>query len=184
MTPEQIYARLDGMIGFQTGSADGGSIQGNQSVCDWVMLVKALLKTASFRYLDDLEFGLLDDVDTTGVPQADATHIIAALVEMVTTIATDAYGWIHFDDADTNTFVGSSALDNTTILAIGVKDVTTTGVSEFYPWIFLAGATGVATATYSRTGIPLSTGLTVSGDGMDAGAFATDACRAWILYRT
>jgi len=185
MTPEQIYARLDGMIGYQLGSADGGSIQGNQSVSDWVTLVKALLKTSSFRYLDDLEFRLLPDVDTTGETGADdATDVIAILVEMLTTIATDTAGWIHLDDADTNTFVGTAALDNSTIAVIKVVDVTTTGVSEFYPVIFFAGATSVTANTYRRTGIPLTTGLVVSGDGVDAGAFATDACRVWVLYRT
>ena len=185
MTPQQIMMRLDGMIGYQLGSADGGSIQGNQSVADWVTLVKALLQTSSFRYLDDLEFRLLPDVDATGETGADdATDLIAYLVEMVTTIATDTTGWIHFDDADTNTFAGNSALDNSTIAAVKVVDVTTTGVSEFYPGIFLAGATSVTANAYRRTGYPLTTGLVVSGDGIDAGAFATDACRVWVLYRT
>ena len=184
MTPEQIFSRMEGMIGFQTGSADGGSIQGNQVVNDWVQMCKYLLRTPGFRYLTDYEFTMLDDVDATGVPIADATDLIAVLVEMVSTIATDSAGWIHFDDADTNTFAGSAALDNTSVGAISVVNVVTTGVSQFYPWIFLAGASPVTVTQYATTGIRLTTGLTVSGDGIDAGAFATDACRVWVLYRT
>jgi hypothetical protein len=186
MTPEQIYARLDGMIGFQTGSADGGSIQGSQTVCDWVMLVKALLKTSAFRYLDDLEFMLADDVDASStVVDTTATHFIGALIEMVSTIATDASGWIFFADADSDTVAGDTALNDDMFVVIHVVNVLTTGVSQFYPVLSWAGAAGTAgTDTYEASGIALNTGLCVGGDGIANGAFATDACRAWVLYRT
>lgn len=187
MTPEQIYARMDGLIGFQTGSADGGSIQGNQSVCDWINGVKLLLKTSSFRYLDDFEFDLLDDVDDTAtVVSASATHLIAALGEMVSTIATDTAGWWGFTDADTDTIeMGAAALPDDVVALIHIRDVATTGVSEFYPVIFYAGAGGAAgAATYGRTGITLDTGLVTWADGDGGNDIATDGLRCWVLYRT
>ena len=182
-TPQQIIPKLEGMVGYMTGSADGGSIQGSTVVTEWVRMLKALLEGPDFRYLTDLEFLLLDDVDTTGENISDATHVIAALIEMVTTIATDGAGWITFEDAQSITFAGTAALNNAVVAVVHVSDVTTTGTSEFTPAIWLAGkADGGA---YSTTGLDLpNTGLCVSGDGNDAGAFAANACRVFVLYRT
>jgi len=187
MTPQQIFSRLDGLIGYQTGSADGGSIQGNSAVSEWARLVKEYLKGPTCRYLTDLEFDLVPDIDDTAtVVSATATHLIAACGEMLTTIATDTAGWWGFTDADTDTIeIGAAALPDDIAALIHIKDVATTGVSEFYPVIFFAGAAGTAgAATYSQTGIGLDTGLVTWADGDGGNDIATDAFRAWVLYRT
>mgnify|MGYP001566448491 CR=1 FL=1 len=192
MTPEQIYSRLDGLIGYQTGSADGGSIQGSQVVADWVQLVKVLLKSPSFRYLDDFEFKLFDDLDegATGAPDEanDATHFIAALVEMTSTVATDAEGRFSLDDSDAFTIgtANPTVLQDTMFGCLAIDNVTTTGVSEFYPLFSWAGRAGdgAGTLAYSQQGLALTTGLAAGFTGTSGGVPATDSCRAWILYRT
>lgn len=180
-TPAQIIPQIEGLVGFQIGSADGGSIQGNQIVADWVQLVKAQLSLSSFRYLTDFEFTLLNDVDADGEQLTSATHLCAALCEMVTTIATDGDGWVVFSDQDSYTFAGNTALNDADVAMIHVSDVVTTGVSEFYPGIWLGGTSD--DGTYSNAGINLATGLTVAADGNNNGAFALDALRVWVLFR-
>ena len=183
--PSSIIPVLEGMVGFQIGSADGGSIQGSQPVADWVELVKAVLGLSTFRYNTDYQFVLSTDVDSDGeVVDAGATDLIAGLGEMITTVATDAAGWWVYADVDSDTFAGQSALDNDIVALVHVIDVTTTGVSEFYPAIWLSGAGGGAgTNAYGQTGIRLNTGLTTSFDGVDGNDPAASAFRVWTLFR-
>ena len=186
-TPQQIIPKLEGMVGYMTGSADGGSIQGSTAVTEWVRLVKHLLEGPAFRYLTDLQFILSADVDDTGeVIDTSATHLIACLGEMVSTIATDTAGWFGYTDGDSDTIeIGAAALPDDIACLIHVQDVNTTGTSEFYPAIFLAGGAGTAgAATYGLTGITLDTGLTVWCDGDGGADVATDGFRVWTLFRT
>lgn len=180
-TPSALIPRLEGMVAHQIGSGDGGTTQGNQIVADWVTAVKYLLQHSTKRYLDDYQFNLLDDVDETGVPLTSATHLLAALAEMTTTIATDGDGWLSFADLDSQTFDGTVALDNATVAIISISDVVTTGVSEFYPAIWFGGQSD--DGTYDQSGINLATGLTVAADGVNGGAFAANALRVWVLTR-
>ena len=187
-TPEQIIPKLEGMVGFQIGSADGGSTQGNAIVTEWVRLVKELLKGPSFRYLTDLQFGLSDDVDSTGVViSTSATHLIAGLIETAGAFTTDGTGWVGWSDADSDTVDFSGADDNDIMLKVHAGSVATSGVSEFTPVILMAGiggSTDGTTTTYSDTGISLAVGLTVAADGDDGTEIAADAVRVWTLYRT
>jgi len=168
------------MMGFSLGSVSGGGTtarQGNQNVEEWVRAIKNLLRSPNYRYLDDYEFAIQFDVDEDGpdtISTADATHIIALCVENLA-LAAEA-SWVHCDDADTNTFDGTAALDNGSVCVIEIQTITTTGVSEFYPVLFFGGST--------NTGMALGTGLTISADGQDGGNPENDALRAWVLYRT
>ena len=180
MTPEQIFARLDGIMGFSLGSVSGGGTtarQGNQNVEEWVRAIKNLLRSPNYRYLDDYEFAIQFDVDADGpdtITPTDATHVIAACVENIA-LAAEA-SWVLFADADTDTFSGAAALDNDATALVLVETITTTGVSEFYPIIWFGGST--------NTGLALGTGLTISADGVDGADPENDALRAWVLYRT
>jgi L-fucose isomerase-like protein len=176
MTPQALFPILEGIAG-RLANAD-------QNVSDWVRMVKLQMSGANYRYNTDYGITLLEDVDETGEPQADATDLLAALVIMKGTIATDAAGWVVFVDADSNTFDGTAALPNTVVAAIQVKDVANTGVNEYYPMIFFSGATQVSTAAKGLTGIRLNTGLTVSCDGVNGGNPATNALDVLIIYRT
>ncbi len=187
MTPEQIIPKIEGLLGYMLGSADGGSIQGNQIVADWVTMVKALLSTSNFRYLTDLEFKPFLDLDegATGADDEanEATHFIAALVEMTSTIATDSEGRVFFADSDALT-VGTAnplVLTDDHFLMITLNNVTTTGVSQFYPILNWAGNSD--DGTYSTQGINLATGLAAGCGGQSGGVPAANAVRAWILYR-
>ena len=181
MTPHQIIPILEGLVSYTISS--GTAIQGSQSVADWVHMVKYLLKTEAYRGLTDLELELLPDVDEDGgvLASAAATHLIAALIECTSTIATDGEGHVTFANAATDT--QSTTLGVDVAALVSVQDVATTGVSEFYPVIWLAGQSDDA-SVYSRTGINLDTDLTVTCDGNAGGSPATDFCRVWVLIRT
>ncbi len=185
-TPAQIIPVLEGLVSFQIGSADGGSIQGSQIVATWVNAVKWLLGQPNFRYLDDLVFTLMDDVDEAGDAGAnigDATHIIAYLTEVLSNdLGVDADAWVAFQDLDaTSAFDASAALNNATVAIHSIKDVGVSGVSEFYPGILFGGTSD--DGTYGQTGINLATGLLVVADGMDGGALNADVARTWVLTR-
>ncbi len=184
MTPEQLIPKMEGMLGYMLGSADGGSVQGNTSVTEWVRLVKELLKGPDFRYLTDLEFQPLADVDDTGVETAStATHLIACLGEMVSTIATDTSGWFGAADVSGDTIeLGAAALGDDVIFVNHFQDVATTGVSEFYPMLFLAGSSDGG--TYGTTGVSLSTALTFWSDGDGGNDTALNGFRIWVVYRS
>ena len=187
-TPQQIIPKLEGMVGYMIGSADGGSVQGNSIVTEWVKLVKLLLEGPNFRYLTDFEFVLSDDVDSTGVViDTSATHFIAGLIETAGAFTTDATGWVGWSDADSDTVDFSGADDNDIMLKVHTGSVAATGVSEFTPVICMAGiggSTDGTTTTYSDAGISLAIGLTVAADGDDGTEIAADAVRVWTLYRT
>lgn len=184
-TPAQIMPRIEGMLGYQTGSADGGSIQGASTLETWVNLVRVLLQSPDFRYLDDLQFTQSSDVDDDASSGndliTDATHLIGGVAEMISTVATDSHGWLVYVDADTLTIDLNAALVDTTVAVISIVDVTTTGVSEFTPFLFLAGASD--TTSYGKTGIALTTGLSLAFEGNSQGAPAASALRVWTLYR-
>ena len=180
MTPEQIFMRLDGIMGYSLGSVSGGGTtarQGNQNVEEWVKGIKSLLRSPNYRYLDDYEFAIQFDVDADGpdtLTPTDATDLIAACVENIALAAEDS--WVGFTDADTDTFDGTAALGNTKMAVVKIETITTTGVSEFYPIIWYGGS--------NNTGLRLATGLTISADGVDGGEAENDALRVWVLYRT
>ncbi len=185
-TPAQIIPVLEGLVSFQIGSADGGSIQGSQIVATWVNHVKSLLYQPNFRFLTDLVFTLMADVDEVGAASAnisDATHIIAYLTECLSAdTGVDVDGWVAFQDLDaTSAFDGAAALDNATVAVHSFKDIGTSGVSEFYPGILLGGTSD--DGTYGQTGISLATGLLVVADGMDGGVLNADVLRTWVLTR-
>ncbi len=63
-----------------------------------------------------------------------------------------------------------------------INDVVTTGVAEYYPAQWYAGAADGG--AYAATGIFLpNTGLAVSADGNDGGNFAANALNVYVLYR-
>ncbi len=189
MTPEQLIPKMEGMVGYMLGSADGGSIQGSSVVTEWLRLVKEMLKGPNFRYLTDLEFRLFNDIDegaaVDGIDgEASATHLIAALIEITVAITTDGHGWVEFAQVPTlNTGIGGGTVADTHLSTISVVDPTTTGASEFYPVIWMAGAADGE--NYSTTGYNLgTTGFGIGFEGNTAGAPAADTCRVWCLYRT
>ncbi len=195
MTPEQLIPRLEGLVGHMLGSASGeGSAanQGHETITTWVNMVKVLLRSPSFRYLDDLEFNCVDDVVDVGIPvSADATHFIAALWEIYLELGGDTSAYVGFTDAATDTIdLGATLVTQEDVIAVlRVNDLINTGISEFYPMILPCGAAGtegdrVTTPVYSTAGIALTTGLTAWIDGADGTAPAAATARVWTIYRT
>ncbi len=189
MTPQQLIPKLEGLLGYHLGSADGGSIQGSTVVTEWVRLVKAMLEGPDFRYNTDYEFRLFPDIDEGAAVDAidgesTATHLIAALAEVTVLITTDGHGWIEFAQAPTlNTALGGTAPADTHLATVSLVNPTTVGTSEFYSAIWQAGAADGE--SYSTTGINLgSTGFGIGMEGNSAGVPAADTCRVWCLYRT
>ena len=178
MKVQAAISVLEGIVGTL-------NIDTNQSAADWLQMVKYLLRTEAFRDLDDIQVQILNDIDDTGVAITDATHLIACLGEMNSTIATDTAGWFGAADADSDTIeLGAAALPDDVIFVNHIRDVATTGVSEYYPMIFLAGAAGTAGgAAYGRTGITLDTGLTFWADGDGGNDIATDGMDCVVVYR-
>ena len=182
-SPSAIIPVLEGFVSTSTGSGVR-----TQNVSTWVEMVKALLRAPDYRDLTDLQFELLSSVTDVGIPTATtATHLIAALWEISGDLGTDTGAYLGFSDALTDTWLTSTALttQEDTITLISARDLTTTGVSEYYPLIFLAGSAGVeaSTTAYSSTGMALTTGLTAWANGKDTNAVTAASCRVWVLYR-
>lgn len=183
-TPTQIFPTIEGLIGFQLGTASSGATtaRGRSTVTSWIKSIREVFEEPDYRYLTDLQFRKLLDVDETGETITDATHLIAALIEMTSTIATDGAGWVAFDDSVSFTFDGTAALPNTVVSVVSVNDVQTTGVAEYYPCQWYAGAADGG--AYAATGIFLpNTGLAVAADGNDGGNPAANALNVYVLYR-
>ena len=179
MTPSQIFPILDGLLGFSLGSSDvqagTNTAQGSQTVETWVRGVKELLRSFRYRDLDDIQIEQIEDLDQDGgvLASAAATHYIAILIENIALAAEAA--WVIVANAATDTFVGTSALDNDVVAAIRIPTITTTGVSEFWGSVAYASL---------EAGVPTSTDITVSADGQDGGDPETNALRAWLIFRT
>ena len=191
MTPEQILPLIEGSVGYMLGSANAtgsAAAQGHTIVTTWLEMIKVLLKSPNFRYLDDLQWTCSDDVDQSAeVVSASATHFIAGLIEVMGAFTTDGTGWVGWTDADTDTVDYSTTLGNDQMLLLHVGSVATAGQSEFASVIYpagIGGSTDGTTTTYSDAGLSLSIGLCVSADGDDGTDIATDAVRIWTLFRT
>lgn len=183
-TPTQIFPTIEGLIGFQLGTSSSGATtaRGRSTVTSWVKSIREVFEEPDYRYLTDLQFRKLLDVDESSEDITDATHLIAALIEMTSTIATDGAGWCSFSDEVAQTFDGTAALSNATVAIVSINDVVTTGVAEYYPAQWYAGAADGG--AYAATGIFLpNTGLAVSADGNDGGNFAANALNVYVLYR-
>ena len=181
MTPSQLIPILEGLV--------GRAPQMPQIAQDWVKAVRDLLHTNSFRDLTDFQFTVLDDVIDVGVVvSASATHCIAALWEVRADLGTDTAAYVGFSDADSDTVDITSALSVQEDLfgIISVRDLAVSTVAEFYPIIFFAGAEGpeASIASYAKTGVALSVGLTAWADGKDGNAPAADTIRCYVVYRT
>ncbi len=178
-TVAQIIPQLEGMVGVVG--------DGNNALATWLECVKAYLRSPSCRDLTDLEFKYTASVTDVGIPvDASATHLLAAVVEISGDLGTDTSGFVGYTDADTDTIDLTAALPEDVVAVIPVNDLAVSTVSEFYPVIFFAGASGIEAApgSYGETGISLTTGLTAWADGMDGNAITAASCRVFTLYRT
>ena len=193
MTPQQIFARMDGMLGYMTGAVSNAATttRGNQSVEDWVRLVKVLLTTPNNRYLDDFEFDCVPSVTDAGVVvSTSATDLLGGIWEVSGDLGTDTQCYVFMVDSDADTIDATAAMTNATTektCYVGkITDLVTSTVPEYYPFLLLAGTGGVeATAgTYAQTGVRLTTGLIACSDGNDGNATTAASLRVWVLYRT
>lgn len=178
-TPMVIIPQLEGMVGTMP--------QGNEAVQTWLEMVKFLLRSQAYRNLDDLQLAFVPAITDVGiVVSTDATHVIADCWEIAGDLGTDTSVRCGMTDADSDTIDITAAITEDVILNFTANDLATAGVYEFYPHIYLAGASGIEAApgTYSQTGIALTTGLTAWADGMDGNAATAASVRALVLYRT
>lgn len=179
MKVSEVIPMLEGMVGTVA--------EGNNALATWLECVKVYLRSPACRDLDDLEFKITEAVTDVGIPvDADATHLLAAVVEIDGDLGTDTAGFVGYTDAETDTIDLTSALPEDVVAVIPVSDLAVSTVSQFYPVIFFAGQSGIEAApgTYGETGISLTTGLTVWADGMDGNAITAASCRVFTLYRT
>ena len=180
-SPMVIIPRLEGMVGTVA--------QGNQAVATWVEMVKTLLRSPLYRDLTDFEFDFVPAITDVGiVVSTDATHLIADCWEISGDLGTDTSAFCGYSDADSDTIVLTTALSTQedVVTVFTVNDLGTSTINEYYPHIYLAGASGVEAApgTYSQTGIGLAIGLTAWSDGNDSNPTTAASCRAFVLYRT
>ena len=180
-TVHQIIPRIEGMVGTVA--------QGNAAVQIWAECVKTMLRSSTFRGLDDLEFDFVPLITDVGiVVSTSATHLIADCWEISGDLGTDTSAFCGFTDADSDTIVLTTALSTQedVVVTFPVNDLATSTINEFYPHIYFAGASGVEAApgTYAQTGMGLAIGLTAWSDGNDSNAPTAASIRAFVLYRT
>lgn len=180
-TPMAIIPRLEGLV--------SNVAQGNQAVATWVEMVKTLLRSPGYRDLTDFEFDIVPAITDVGiVVNTSATDLIADCWEISGDLGGDTSAFCGFTDADSDTIVLTTALSvqEDVVTCFTVNDLASSTVNEYYPHIYLAGASGVEAApgTYGQTGINLAIGLTAWSDGNDSNAPTAASIRAFVLYRT